>query len=155
MTGATVCPSPVPLGAALMLLAKCPLVAGAFTLKISSSKQPVTTASSDGIGFCFFVWFPLNRGHDLLGQPRGVAERWNSWTATRWWPERERLPRMLLLICGKLGFGWPSHIIPVRVELVSLPLVLNCIHHAVFIILLPSLYFCHGAVWGSVSNPHC
>ena len=23
-------------------------------------------------------------------------------------------------------FGWPSHIIPVRVELVSLPLVLNC-----------------------------
>lgn len=48
---------PLPLGAALMLLAKCPVVAKAFTLKISSSKQAATTARNDGIGFRFFVGF--------------------------------------------------------------------------------------------------
>lgn len=45
----------LPPGAALMLLAKCPVVAKALTLKISSSKQAVTTVSDDGIGFHFFV----------------------------------------------------------------------------------------------------
>lgn len=48
---------PLPLGAALMLLAKCPVVAKAFTLKISTSKQAVTTASDDRIGNRFFVQF--------------------------------------------------------------------------------------------------
>lgn len=48
---------PLPPGTALMLLAKCPVVAEAFTLKISSSKQAVTIASNDGIGFRFFVCF--------------------------------------------------------------------------------------------------
>lgn len=41
---------PLPLGTALMLLAKCPVVAETFT-----SKQAITTASNDGIGFLFFV----------------------------------------------------------------------------------------------------
>lgn len=48
---------PVPLGATLMLLAKWPMVTEAFTLKYSSSKLAVTTASKDGIGFCPFVCF--------------------------------------------------------------------------------------------------
>lgn len=120
---------PLPLGAALMLLAKCPLVADAFTLKMLSSKQAVTTASNDGIGFSFFVWFCseprpwfTRDGHEQLQ----CCSRWNSWTGTRWWPKLILLPRMFSLICGKLGFDWTSHIIPMRFYLLNWLAYLLC-----------------------------
>lgn len=145
---------PLPLGTALMLLAKCPVVAEAFTLKIwVQSRQSPQLAMMEWDS-TFLCVFSLNCSHDLQGQPWAIAlccKRWNSWISTRWWPKH--LPRMFSLICGKLGFGWPSHIIPMRFYLYNLLACLFCstvfaMHYLLFCCRVPSL-LCQRGIWGS------
>lgn len=119
---------PLPLGAALMLLAKCPVVAKAFTLKISSSKQAATTARNDGIGFRLFVgfsselrpWFTGTAMSNRIvrGEILGPAQDGGQ--------SKCICQECFHLICGKLGFGWSSHDIPVRFYLFNLLACLLC-----------------------------
>lgn len=140
---------PVPLGTALMLLAKCPLVAEAFTLKISvQSEQTPQLATTEKDS----TLFSLNSCLDLQATVL-CWMRWNIWTSTSWWTKLMHLPKMLSLICGKLGFGLPSYNIPGRFYLFELLAFLLWKYVFTILFLLfcwrvPSC-FCLKVVWGS------
>lgn len=111
------------------------------TVKISSSKQAITSADNDGTGFHFFVFFSSELQPWFTGTAMSDHIAWGELLG----PTQDGgqsyyiCQKCFSLICGKLGFCWPSHIIPVRFYLFNLSgcLLWKTTHCTIFII-----FFC-------------